>query len=107
MAREGMRYWRIRPDARLMPWIHCYWYVEPDPHGRPEQVDALDRHQLLIPDGHSELVFCLEGAFTRWRVDAPGQRAQMRTSYVIGGRSHGHSWPDTCSPFVRVFDESG
>ena len=88
MAREGMRYWRIRPDARLMPWIHCYWYVEPDPHGRPEQVDALDRHQLLIPDGHSELVFCLEGAFTRWRVDAPGQRAQMRTSYVIGGRSH-------------------
>jgi len=33
-------------------------------------------------------VFCLEGAFTRWRVDAPGQRAQMRTSYVIGGRSH-------------------
>src|SRR5690349_17112637 len=88
MAREGMRYWRIRPDTRLMPWIHCYWYVEPDPQSRPEQVDALDRHQLLIPDGQSELVFFLEGAFTRWRVDAPGQRALMRKSYVIGGRSH-------------------
>jgi len=88
MAREGMRYWRLAPDARLAPWIHCYWYVEPDPYTRAEQVEALDRHQLLIPDGHSELVFRLEGEFTRWRVDAPEHRVQMRASYVIGGRSH-------------------
>lgn len=83
-----MRYWRLAPDARLAPWIHCYWYVEPNPHGRPDPEEHVDRHQLLIPDGHSELVFRLEGAFTRWRVDAPGERAQMRASYVIGGRSH-------------------
>jgi AraC-like DNA-binding protein len=88
MAREGMRYWRLAPDARLVPWIHCYWYVEPDPYTKSEQADALDRHQLLIPDGHSEIVFRLEGGFTRWRVDAPEQRAEMRASYVIGGRSH-------------------
>lgn len=87
MAREGMRYWRLAPDARLAPWIHCYWYVEPDPHTSSAEPDA-DRHQLLIPDGHSELVFRLEGGFTRWRVDAPEQRTQMRASYVIGGRSH-------------------
>ena len=31
MAREGMRYWRLKPDARLRPWILCYWMVEPDP----------------------------------------------------------------------------
>ena len=88
LAREGMRYWRLEPDARLAPWIHCYWYVEPDPHSNSEHTGAVDRHQLLIPDGHSELVFRLEGSFTRWRVDAPGQRAEMRASYVIGGRSH-------------------
>src|SRR5262245_7266894 len=86
MAREGMRYWRLAPDARLMPWIHCYWYVEPD--ALSSSAEAADRQQLLIPDGHSELVFRLEGAFTRWRVDMPAQRAQMRSSYVIGGRSH-------------------
>jgi AraC-like DNA-binding protein len=87
MAREGMRYWRLRPDARLVPWIHCYWYVEPDPHSASGNPDA-DRHQLLIPDGHSEIVFRLDGSFTRWRVDAPERRAEMRASYVIGGRSH-------------------
>lgn len=83
-----MRYWRLAPDARLVPWVHCYWYVEPDPHTSSKQADALDRHQLLIPDGHSELVFRLEGGFMRWRVDAPERRAQMRASYVIGGRSY-------------------
>ena len=87
MARDGMRYWRLKPDARLAPWIHCYWYVEPDPQSSSAKPDA-DRHQLLIPDGYSELVFRLEGGFTRWRLEAPAQRAQMRTSYVIGGRSH-------------------
>jgi AraC-like DNA-binding protein len=88
MARDRMRYWRLTPDARLAPWILCYWYVEPDPHTVSPDADALDRHQLLIPDGHSEIVFRLEGGFTRWRLDAPEQRAQMRASYVIGGRSH-------------------
>jgi AraC-like DNA-binding protein len=88
MARDGMRYWRLKPDARLAPWIHCYWYVEPDPFTSSEKKEAVDRHQLLIPDGYSEIVFCLEGGFTRWRVDAPEKTAEMRASYIIGGRSH-------------------
>ena len=87
MARDGMRYWRLTPDARLASWILCYWYVEPDPQSKSAKPEA-DRHQLLIPDGYSELVFRLEGGFTRWRVDAPERRARMRASYVIGGRSH-------------------
>jgi AraC-like DNA-binding protein len=62
--------------------------VEPDPHTVSDEVEALDRHQLLIPDGYSEVVFRIEGGFTRWRVDAPERRAQMRASYIIGGRSH-------------------
>jgi AraC-like DNA-binding protein len=88
LAREGMRYWRLRPDARLHPWVLCYWMVEPDPETRAAQpANDPDKLQLLIPDGHSELVFRLAGSFTRWSIDAPAERAQMSASYVIGGRS--------------------
>jgi AraC-like DNA-binding protein len=78
-----MRYWRLRPDARLRPWIQCYWMVEPD----SETATDPDKLQLLIPDGHSEIVFRLAGSFTRWSIDEPDKRAQMAASYVIGGRS--------------------
>jgi AraC-like DNA-binding protein len=83
LAQDGMRYWRLRPDARLQPWVQCYWMVEPAPaavSGTPQLPD------LLIPDGHSELVFRLSGAFTRWQLGEPA-RDCMDRSYVIGGRS--------------------
>jgi AraC-like DNA-binding protein len=83
MVLEGMRYWRLKPDVRLRPWILCYWMVEPD-LGTATDPDKL---QLLIPDGHSEIVFMLAGSFTRWNIDTPDKRAQMAASYVIGGRS--------------------
>jgi AraC-like DNA-binding protein len=83
MAQEGMRYWRLEPDARLRPWIQCYWMVEPD----RETESTNDKLQLLIPDGHSEIVFRFAGSFTRWGIDEPSRRARMATSYVIGGRS--------------------
>jgi len=86
MARDGKEYWRIAPDARLRPWISCYWLVEPDPDA--PGLTTSDEEQLLIPDGLSELVFDLDGRFLRWRVDQPAQRMLMRSSYVIGGRSH-------------------
>jgi len=57
--------------------------VEPNP-GIATDPDKL---QLLIPDGHSEIVFMLAGSFTRWNIDTPAERAQMAASYVIGGRS--------------------
>jgi AraC-like DNA-binding protein len=90
MAREGMRYWRLRPDARLRPWILCYWMVEPDPASetaRSASAFEADKLQLLIPDGHSEIVFRLAGSFVRWDIDAPAKRVRMDASYVIGGRS--------------------
>lgn len=89
LARDGMRYWRLSPDARLHPWIVCYYLVEPDA-GRAARrnVSAIDRRQLMLPDGYSELVFGLGGRFERWRIDEPAKRAVMRASYVIGGRSH-------------------
>jgi len=86
MAREGMRYWRLKPDARLRPWILCYWMVEPAPETATAQSDPA-KLQLLIPDGHSEIVLRFAGSFTRWGIDTPAKPAQMAGSYVIGGRS--------------------
>lgn len=80
-----MRYYRLPPDARLRSWIHCYWLVVPDTSTQRTSTEA--KPDLLIPDGHSELVFRLAGEFTRWHLDEPGRRARMRSSYLIGGRS--------------------
>jgi AraC-like DNA-binding protein len=96
MARDDMHYWRLQPDARLRPWVSCYWMVEPNHVRASGTRSTIDECQLLIPDGHSEIVFRLAGRFARWRVDAPAQRTMMRSSYVIGGRSH--------SVLTRSFD---
>lgn len=82
IAGAGMRYFRLEPDVRLRPWIKCYWWVEPEQCSAPSIVP-----DLLIPDGHSELVFRFAGEFSRWQVGEPARRARMSTSYVIGGRS--------------------
>ena len=83
-----MRYFRLRPDARLRPWIKCYWWVEPHPENQADSKRATaDSPDLLIPDGHSELVFRIAGTFTRWQLGDTARRAHMRKSYVIGGRS--------------------
>jgi AraC-like DNA-binding protein len=84
MTSEGMRYFRLRPDARLSPWVKCYWWVEPEPGSKRAPADSPD---LLIPDGHSELVFRFAGEFTRWQLGEPAKRTHMCRSYVIGGRS--------------------
>ncbi len=87
MAREDMNYWRFEPDARLRPWVLCYWMVEPAPGEAARRAAGTDDHQLLIPDGHSELVFHLAGSFTRWHVTEPQRRARICASYLIGGRT--------------------
>ena len=80
-----MHYWRLLPDARLRAWVHCYWWVEPARDERAGKT-APSLPDLLLPDGHSELVFRLSGQFTRWQLDAFA-RACMNQSYVIGGRA--------------------
>jgi AraC-like DNA-binding protein len=89
LARDGMLYWRLQPDRRLRPWIVCYYLVKSDPSSEIAGTSsAIDRNQLLIPDGHSEIVFRFAGGFERWRIDQPAERTLMGTSYAIGGRSH-------------------
>jgi AraC-like DNA-binding protein len=83
-----MRYWRMRPHARLQPWIVCYYYVEPDPTSSAANTIPVDERQLILPDGHAEIVFTLAGVFERWRIDESTVSTTMSASYVIGGRSH-------------------
>lgn len=77
-----MCYWRVQPDARLRPWVQCYWVME----GARSIVPS---KELLIPDGYSEIVLNLDRTgFQRWKLDDPARQTSMRHSYVIGGRSH-------------------
>ncbi len=60
---EGdMRYWRMQPDARLLPWVLCYYLVEPTAAAPISH----NGQELLLPDGYSELVFKLDAPFERW-----------------------------------------
>jgi AraC-like DNA-binding protein len=77
-----MCYWRVPPDPRLREHIHCYWVME----GAKSVVPS---KELLIPDGHSEIVLNLDRTgFERWKLSDPARQSSMRHSYVIGGRSH-------------------
>jgi len=83
-----MRYWRIAPDPALRERVQCYWMVE-DAAGRNPA--SHDRHgeDLLIPDGHSEIVMNRGTAgFERWQLGARERSEHMCGSYIIGGRSH-------------------
>lgn len=84
LVRPYMRYWRIAPHPRLRPGIVCYFVALPAADG----TGPAHEPELLLPDGYSEIVFSYQSAFERWPVGEPARRATMRTSYLIGGRSH-------------------
>jgi AraC-like DNA-binding protein len=88
MVTSDMRYWRIAADARLRGVVACYWVVEGLPWD--PRVRALEpAHDLLIPDGLSEIVFNRGGGgFDRWKLGDTAGRQRMPGSYLIGGRSH-------------------
>lgn len=88
MVQHDMRYWRIRPDARLTKWVHCYFVVEDIGPGAGPTADTNPDAELLLPDGHSEIVFSFGAGFERWAVGTSDRPAVMRPSYLIGGRSH-------------------
>lgn len=85
LVQPNMRYWRLQPDPRLQPWILCYFLVEPNAASGLGENDHTE--QLLIPDGHAEIVFTLGNGYDRWRMGHSATRDVMRSSYLIGGRS--------------------
>jgi len=82
-----MRYWLMKPDPRLRSRVYCYYLAHPVPVGEWDAAAAYKAEELLIPDGHSEIVFNLGGAFERRVAQGATPASVMRESYVIGGRS--------------------
>lgn len=82
-----MRYWLMQPDSRLRPHVHCYFLALPV-HSPALDAPAYKEEELLIPDGHSELVFNLGGAYERRNAGGTSTPTMMRRSYLIGGRTH-------------------
>jgi len=85
LVQRNMRYWRLRPDPRLQPWVLCYFVVEPDDACPPDNDYCTE--QLLLPDGHAEIVFNLGNAYERRPMGLGATRDVMQSSYLIGGRS--------------------
>lgn len=89
LTTPSMRYWRMAPDARLRPHVLCYFFAQPGDAALGSVSGAAhEREELLLPDGHSEIVFQLGGEFERWSLGEAARRHVMRQSYVIGNRSH-------------------
>lgn len=87
LTRREMRYWLMKPDPRLRSRVFCYYLAHPVALADWDPAAAYKEEELLIPDGHAEIVFHLGGAFERRGVGEAAGRI-MRRSYVIGGRSH-------------------
>jgi AraC-like DNA-binding protein len=94
LVTPNMCYWRMTPDPRLRRHVLCYFFARPWPCEVHESREGSSSEpppvedELLLPDGHSEIVFGIDGAFERWQVGQPDRRGIMRHSYVIGSRSH-------------------
>lgn len=83
-----MHYWRIAPDPALREHVQCYWMVD-DTAGHDAPSRFRHGEDLLIPDGHSEIVMNRGSTgFERWTLGARERSERMRGSYLIGGRSH-------------------
>jgi AraC-like DNA-binding protein len=82
LAQQPPDWQMMKPDPRLRPQVLCYYLALPEKGAAPGGGE-----ELMLPDGHSEIVFTIENAFERWAVGQPERREVMRQSYVIGGRS--------------------
>jgi AraC-like DNA-binding protein len=94
LTTSNMRYWRMAPDPRLRPHVLCYFLARPRALVSSAAAafsggeGLAQDEELLLPDGHSEIVFQLGGAFERWPLGEAARRQVMKHSYVIGSRSH-------------------
>lgn len=86
LERADLRYWRIDPDPRLRPQIVCYFVALPAIPGFVN--GSAPEAELLLPDGYSEMVFSLANRFERYAVGETKPSEEVRSSYLIGGRSH-------------------
>lgn len=71
-----MEYLEYTPDARLSPYVSCYWSALAD---RP----PFREEESLIPDGTTELMFNFGDPYEHLR---EGQRIAVKGAHIIGVR---------------------
>lgn len=76
-----MKYWLLRPDARLRREVRCYFVVEAGAR-------RACKEELHLPDGYAEVVFNLGASFDRNALGESSPCRAMKSSYLIGARSH-------------------
>src|SRR4051812_4934771 len=87
LVRGSMRYFRIPADTRIRAHVYAYGLVNPPcSAGFPEPNGPLEK-QVILPDGHSEIVFKLKGDFTRHSLHSDAGESRVNGSYGIGGGS--------------------
>nr|WP_230979824.1 AraC family transcriptional regulator [Steroidobacter gossypii] len=80
LIREEMSYWLLQPTPLLRAEVKSYYVVD-------VAARAMDKHELHMPDGYAELVFVFGEGYQRADLEPAAAAANMRRSYVIGGRS--------------------
>ena len=74
-----MNYWLLQPDASLRPYVKSYFVSDVTER-------STDKLELHMPDGYAEIVFVFGAGYERHPIETSSV-ANMRRSYVIGGRS--------------------
>src|SRR5262247_3055646 len=69
-----MRYTVLRPSAGLRADIECFWRLDGEGTGLPDET--------IVPDGCMEIVLHLEDRFAR--VDRAGDAATQPRAFVVG-----------------------
>lgn len=75
-----MSYWLLQPDPALRSEVKSYFVTDVTER-------SCDKLELHMPDGYAEIVFVFGAGYERHALDSSSSVANMRHSYVIGGRS--------------------
>ncbi len=80
LVRGEMSYWLLQPHASLRSDVKSYFVTDVTER-------SIDKLELHMPDGYAEIVFVFGAGYERHPLDTSSSVANMRHSYVIGGRS--------------------
>ena len=87
MKQQGLQYQVFKPANTLKVWVKYYWSLS-DPLGtKPEDLTDNTNHDLVIPDGSTELIFNWGAAYERTPLHS-GKAEILTQSCIVGQRNH-------------------